>query len=75
MESKSSIDEEDVWPGRRNSAGPPARARKRGAAAQETAVLAGGCFWGMETVFEHVRGVNDVVSGYAGGNAADANYD
>jgi peptide-methionine (S)-S-oxide reductase len=41
----------------------------------ETAVLAGGCFWGMETVFEHVRGVKNVVSGYAGGSAADAKYD
>lgn len=41
----------------------------------ETAVLAGGCFWGMEAVFEHVKGVKDVVSGYAGGNAADASYD
>ena len=41
----------------------------------ETAVLAGGCFWGMESVFEHVKGVNRVVSGYAGGNASDASYD
>jgi peptide-methionine (S)-S-oxide reductase len=41
----------------------------------ETAVLAGGCFWGMESVFEHVKGVTDVVSGYAGGTAKDANYD
>lgn len=41
----------------------------------ETAVLAGGCFWGMEGLFEHVKGVTNVVSGYAGGNAADANYD
>jgi peptide-methionine (S)-S-oxide reductase len=40
----------------------------------ETAVLAGGCFWGMEAVFEHVRGVTGVVSGYAGGSASDANY-
>ena len=40
----------------------------------ETAVLAGGCFWGMEGVFEHVKGVRNVVSGYAGGTAADANY-
>ena len=40
----------------------------------ETAVLAGGCFWGMEAVFEHVKGVRDVVSGYAGGTARDANY-
>jgi peptide-methionine (S)-S-oxide reductase len=41
----------------------------------ETAVLAGGCFWGMEAVFEHVKGVKDVVSGYAGGSAKDAHYD
>ena len=41
----------------------------------ETTVLAGGCFWGMESVFEHVKGVTNVVSGYAGGSASDANYD
>ena len=41
----------------------------------ETAVLAGGCFWGMESVFEHVKGVTDVVSGYAGGQAKDASYE
>ena len=41
----------------------------------ETAVLAGGCFWGMESVFEHVKGVTSVVSGYAGGDAKDANYE
>ncbi|MEO8176660.1 MAG: peptide-methionine (S)-S-oxide reductase MsrA [Sphingomicrobium sp.] len=40
----------------------------------EQAVLAGGCFWGMEGVFEHVKGVRNVVSGYAGGTAEDANY-
>jgi peptide-methionine (S)-S-oxide reductase len=40
----------------------------------EQAVLAGGCFWGMEGVFEHVKGVRNVVSGYAGGAARDANY-
>ena len=45
------------------------------AARSETAVLAGGCFWGMEWVFEHVKGVDSVVSGYAGGSAADASYD
>lgn len=38
------------------------------------ALLAGGCFWGMEAVFEHVRGVTSVVSGYAGGTRASANY-
>jgi peptide-methionine (S)-S-oxide reductase len=41
----------------------------------ETAVLAGGCFWGMELLFEHVKGVTGVVSGYAGGSARDATYD
>jgi peptide-methionine (S)-S-oxide reductase len=41
----------------------------------DTAVLAGGCFWGMESVFEHVKGVNDVVSGFAGGASRDASYD
>ena len=41
----------------------------------ETAVLAGGCFWGMQGVFEHVKGVTRVVSGYTGGAAADAHYD
>ena len=41
----------------------------------DTAVLAGGCFWGMDMVFSHVKGVTNVVSGYAGGSAKDANYD
>src|SRR6476469_8411741 len=41
----------------------------------ETAVLSGGCFWGMDLVFSHVKGVTNVVSGYAGGSAKDANYD
>jgi peptide-methionine (S)-S-oxide reductase len=40
----------------------------------QTAVFAGGCFWGLEGVFEHVKGVEDVVSGYAGGSRADADY-
>jgi len=52
------------------SAATPAAAAKT-----ETAVLAGGCFWGMESVFEHVKGVTDVVSGYAGGSSGDANYE
>lgn len=41
----------------------------------QTAVLAGGCFWGMEAVFEHLKGVKSVTSGYAGGDARTANYD
>jgi peptide-methionine (S)-S-oxide reductase len=43
--------------------------------AHETAVLAGGCFWGVQGVFEHVKGVNRAVSGYAGGSASTASYD
>lgn len=38
-------------------------------------VLAGGCFWGVEAVFEHVNGVVNVTSGYAGGQAVEASYD
>ena len=41
----------------------------------QTAVLAGGCFWGMEAVFEHVKGVKAVTAGYAGGTAQTATYD
>ena len=40
----------------------------------DTAVFAGGCFWGVDAVFRHVRGVARVVSGYAGGRAATAHY-
>ncbi len=40
----------------------------------QTAGFAGGCYWGTEAVFEHVKGVSSVVSGYAGGSARDANY-
>jgi peptide-methionine (S)-S-oxide reductase len=42
---------------------------------EQTIVLAGGCFWGVEAVFENLKGVTNVVSGYAGGTAATANYD
>jgi peptide-methionine (S)-S-oxide reductase len=40
-----------------------------------TAVLAGGCFWGTEGVFEHVKGVKEVFTGYAGGSEKDAQYE
>lgn len=40
----------------------------------QTAVFAGGCFWGVEAVFRHVKGVSSAVSGYAGGGASTANY-
>jgi len=41
----------------------------------QTAVLAGGCFWGVQGVYEHVRGVQRVLSGYAGGDAPTAQYE
>lgn len=41
----------------------------------EVAVLAGGCFWGVDGVFKHVKGVRQVVSGYSGGNANTAEYE
>ncbi len=42
---------------------------------EQTAVVAGGCFWGVEAVFEHVKGVTQVESGYAGGSADTAQYE
>jgi peptide-methionine (S)-S-oxide reductase len=41
----------------------------------QTAVLAGGCFWGTQGVFEHVKGVRQVLAGYAGGKATTASYE
>src|SRR6266851_5606046 len=45
------------------------------AGTQQTAVFAGGCFWGVDAVFKHVKGVSRVVSGYAGGGALTAEYE
>jgi peptide-methionine (S)-S-oxide reductase len=42
---------------------------------QQTAVVAGGCFWGVQAVFQHVRGVKDATSGYSGGSAASPGYE
>jgi peptide-methionine (S)-S-oxide reductase len=42
---------------------------------QQSVVLAGGCFWGIQAVFQHVKGVISAVSGYSGGSAQTANYD
>jgi peptide-methionine (S)-S-oxide reductase len=44
------------------------------AAHAETAVLAGGCFWGIQAVYQHINGVKNAVSGYAGGDAKTAHY-
>ncbi len=46
-----------------------------GQSGTETAVFAGGCFWGVQGVFQHVKGVKSAVSGYAGGQAATAQYE
>ena len=42
---------------------------------QQTAVLAGGCFWGLQAVFEHLKGVSSVTSGYAGGYVKSPSYE
>jgi peptide-methionine (S)-S-oxide reductase len=52
------------------AAAPPAQDAHR-----QTAVLAGGCFWGLEAVFERLRGVSNVVAGFSGGNALTAHYE
>lgn len=54
---------------------PPTVDETNRTATTEVAVLAGGCFWGMQGVFQHVAGVTSAVSGYAGGSAATAHYD
>ena len=53
----------------------PVVASRPAAPGLQTIVLAGGCFWGIEAVFEHIKGVTDAVSGYAGGTKAQAEYD
>ena len=53
---------------------PPAQDEPSTGARTETAVFAGGCFWGVQGVFQHVRGVQRAVSGYAGGSADTAQY-
>jgi len=53
---------------------PAAALVERNSAPREVAVLAGGCFWGVEAVFEHVKGVSDVRSGFAGGSAKSGSY-
>lgn len=66
------------WPGSSSAAAikvpPPQTDETASAPNSETAVLAGGCFWGVQGVFQHVKGVSKVVSGYAGGTKATADY-
>ena len=53
----------------------PALDNPKAAAPTQTAVLAGGCFWGVQGVYQHVRGVQKVLSGYSGGTKATADYE
>src|SRR5205814_3399336 len=53
----------------------PAAVEPEPAKGQQVAVFAGGCFWGVDAVFKHVKGVIDVKSGYAGGEAKTAQYE
>jgi peptide-methionine (S)-S-oxide reductase len=53
----------------------PAHDAAAGTAPSEVAIFAGGCFWGVQGVFQHVAGVTSAVSGYAGGDEANAEYD
>lgn len=54
---------------------PPALDNPRQPGALQTAVLSGGCFWGVQGVYQHVIGVEKVVSGYAGGDRSTARYE
>ena len=54
---------------------PPSTEAPAPGAGLETAVLAGGCFWGIQAVYQHVKGVTNAVSGYAGGAQKDADYE
>ena len=54
---------------------PPPAAEAPAPAGLETAVIAGGCFWGIQAVYQHVKGVTNAVSGYAGGAQKQADYE
>ena len=54
---------------------PPPAMDEKSSAATETAIFAGGCFWGVQGVFQHVEGVLDATSGYAGGEEKTAIYE
>ena len=65
--STKSVDVRDLAPATEQKAAEPK--------GTQTAIFSGGCFWGVEAVFEHVKGVTDVKSGYSGGEAKTATYD
>jgi peptide-methionine (S)-S-oxide reductase len=67
-----------VWPSSAETAHeipPPVADEATGDATSRTIVLAGGCFWGVQGVFQHVEGVTSAVSGYAGGEKTTAHYE
>ncbi len=55
--------------------GPAVDAAKAPKSGEQTAVIAGGCFWGIQAVFQHVKGVKAATSGYSGGEAKTAQYE
>src|ERR1700693_4811424 len=55
--------------------GPAVDASKAASSGEQTAVVAGGCFWGIQAVFQHVKGVISATSGYAGGEGKTAEYE
>jgi peptide-methionine (S)-S-oxide reductase len=71
----NSVNSSSSSPAPANEADPTPRITVAIPAGHQTAIFAGGCFWGVEAVFEHIKGVKDVRSGYAGGTAKAANYD
>ena len=54
---------------------PPPALDEKAASGSEKAIFAGGCFWGVQGVFQHVKGVSKAVSGYTGGSAENAVYE
>jgi peptide-methionine (S)-S-oxide reductase len=55
--------------------GPTVDAAKAPKSGEQTAVVAGGCFWGIQAVFQHVKGVKNATSGYSGGDVKTAQYE
>ena len=66
---------DSATPSLTTSVAPAVAAEPAPRATEDTAVFAGGCFWGIEGVFEHVKGVKQAISGYAGGSVASPSYE
>ena len=77
-EASNNVSVKSVYPDTAEAVKSPTNALPtpaKNAKGEQTAVFAGGCFWGLEAVFEHVKGVTDVTSGYSGGAAKTADYE